>query len=130
MLPYTYRMHTQCIIYTYISHACEVVDLFSLLFVLVYSKEPLSPMKQWLKEEGEGGEEPANKRVKMELPETVKVKLEGHVQVHKSVFVIDWYSLCAWFVMGPPRAVQAQVFLGRVVVAFCIEFLLCQFSQM
>ena len=118
-----YTVCTQCIIYTYISHTCEVVDLFSPLFVLVYAKDLLSPMKQRLKEEGGEGEEPAHKRVKMELPETVKIKLEGHVQVHKSVFVTGWYSLCAHLVMGPPRAVQARAFLAPVVVAFCIEFL-------
>ena len=87
-----------------------MVDLFSPLFVLVYAKELLSPMKQRLKEEGEGGEEPAHKKVKMELAETVKVKLEGHVQVYKSVFVTGWYSLSVHLVMGP--SVQAQDFLA------------------
>ena len=38
-------------------------------------------MKQRLKEEGEGGEEPAQKKVKTEIAETVEVKLEGHTQV-------------------------------------------------
>ena len=93
ILPYIPYVHNA--LFIFISHACEVVDLFSPLFVLVYAKELLSPMKQRLKEEGEGGEEPAHKRVKMELPETVKVKLEGHVQVHKCAFVTGWSSLCA-----------------------------------
>ena len=121
MLPYIPYVHSA--LFILISHACEVVDLFSPLFVLVYAKDLLSPMKQRLKEEGGEGEEPAHKRVKMELPETVKIKLEGHVQVHKCVFVTGWSSLCAHPVMGPPRAVQAQAFLAPVVVAFCIEFL-------
>ena len=54
MLPYILYVHNA--LFILISHACEVVDLFSPLFVLVYAKEHLSPMKQRLKEEGEGGE--------------------------------------------------------------------------
>ena len=121
MLPYI--LYVRSALFILISHAFEVVDVFSPLFVLVYAKELLSPMKQRLKEEGEGGEEPAHRRVKMELPETVKVKLEGHVQIHKCAFVTGWYSLSVHLVMGPPRAVQAQAFLAPVVVAFCTEFL-------
>ena len=119
MLPYILYVHNA--LYILISHTCEVVDVFSPLFVLVYAKELLSPMKQRMKEEGGGGEEPAHKKVKMELAETVKVKLEGHMQVHKCAFMTGWYSLSVHLVMGP--SVQARAFLAPVVVAFCIEFL-------
>ena len=43
-------------------------------------------MKQRLKQEGEG-EEPAHKKVKTDVAETVEVKLEGHTQVCVQVYV-------------------------------------------
>ena len=46
-------------------------------------------MKQRLKEEGEGGEEPAHKKVKTEMAETVEVKLEGHTQVCRCMCSFD-----------------------------------------
>lgn len=121
----TKAQSSQGLMYSLVSIKCLVVNLFSPLFVHVFSKEPLDPMKQRLKEEEEGGEELAHKAVKRELAETMKVKLEGHIQVHKTVFVIGWYSLCAWLVMGPPIESSASTsVLGHcMVVAFCIEVL-------
>ena len=57
-------------------------------------------MKQRLKEEGEGeeGEEPAQKKVKTEVAETVKVKLEGHTQVCRCMCSFDCLVVVGWFV--------------------------------
>lgn len=60
--------------------------------MLVYPKEPPGPMKQWLKEEGEGGEELAHKRVMMDLAETMKIKLQDLIQVLKCLFC-DWLGI-------------------------------------
>ena len=46
-------------------------------------------MKQRWKEEGEGGEEPAHKKAKTEVAETVEVELEGNTQVCRSLCSFD-----------------------------------------
>ena len=40
-------------------------------------------MKQPLKQEGEGGEEPAHKRVQLDVEETVDVEQGGSLQVQR-----------------------------------------------
>ena len=48
----------------------------------VYPDKPLGSFKK-VKEEGEQEEEPAHKRVKLEVAGTVKEELKGSMQVHK-----------------------------------------------
>ena len=70
-----------------ISHIIGFCLLLNYCLFQVYLKEPLVPMKQRLKEEGEGGEDPADREVKTEVAETVEVKLEGHTQVRVKMHV-------------------------------------------
>ena len=48
----------------------------------VYPDKPLGLIEQ-VKEEGEQEEEPAHKKVKLEVAGTVKEELEGSMQVYK-----------------------------------------------
>ena len=71
-----------------ISHIIGLCLLLNYCLFQVYLKEPLGPMKQRLQEEEEG-EDPAHRKVKTEVAETVEVKLEGHTQVCRSTCSFD-----------------------------------------
>ena len=95
-LPYILYVHNA--LFILISHACEVVDLFSPLFiVLVYAKEPLSPMKQRLKEEGEGGEAWRKFRLPFytKLHEMVSMTHEAsYTMIDPVAVIMGVYTLC------------------------------------
>ena len=48
-----------------------------------FQKKHSGPMKRPLKKEGEGGEEPALKEIKLKEEETVNVEQEGSLQVQR-----------------------------------------------
>ena len=78
---FAYHCNYLCFCTHGVSHIIGSQLFLNCCLFQVYPKEPLVPMKQRLKEEGEGGEEPAHKKVKTEVAETVEVKFEGHTQV-------------------------------------------------
>ena len=64
------------------SHIIGLYLLLNHCLFQVHVKEPLVSMKPWLKDERDEGEEPDCKKVKTEVADTVKVKLESDPQVH------------------------------------------------
>ena len=78
----------------------------------VYLEKTLLPMKQRLKEKGEGeeGKEPAHKKVKTEVAETVEVKLEGNTQVCRSMCAFDCLVVVACMVCSFGLVVLAFIF--------------------